>query len=216
MLKHAPGKKLLDYGCGTGDWARELAAGGATVTGIDVSDTAIELARACTSDHVMDIDFRVMDAENLAFEDQSFDLICGTAILHHLRLEKAYSELARTLKPAGVAVFLEPLGHNFLINLYRKLTPGLRTRDEQPLRMNDIRLAGKYFESVETRYFHFTSILSIAFRNFSFFARVVDHMDDVDRFLFRTFPFLRKHAWIVVIEMSIPRERAIEMKKEQT
>src|SRR5712692_5573664 len=110
-------RRVLEYGCGQGSHAFYLAARGAAVTGIDLSDVAIDQGRDRARRERLDVTFRVMDAERLDFEDDSFDLICGVAILHHLDLQKALSEVSRTLRPGGLAVFLEPLGHNPAINL---------------------------------------------------------------------------------------------------
>ena len=105
--------RVLDYGCGEGLWSFYMAERGAKVTAIDISEVAIEQARNR-------IDWRAMDAEDLDLPDDSFDMICGTSILHHLDLEKCYREIARVLSPDGNAVFLEPMGHNPLINLYSR------------------------------------------------------------------------------------------------
>ena len=104
-----------------GSHAHFMATNGAArVVGIDISDVAIEKARgASRAAGIENAEYRRMNAEFLEFDDNSFDLICGTAILHHLDLTRAYSELARVLKPGGLAVFMEPLGHNPLINVYR-------------------------------------------------------------------------------------------------
>jgi len=59
--------------------------------------------------------------------------VCGSGTLHHLYIDAAFKELVRVLKPNGCVVFFEPLGHNFLINLYRKLTPSMHSEDEHPL-----------------------------------------------------------------------------------
>jgi SAM-dependent methyltransferase len=72
--------------------------------------------------------FLVMDAESLGFDEGSFDVVVGSGILHHLALRQS-----RVLRPDGCAVFVDPLGHNIFIRLYRKLTPSMRTADEHPL-----------------------------------------------------------------------------------
>ena len=96
---------------------------GARVTGIDISEVALDLGKARARDQgVEDVMFLVMDAEKMQFEDNSFDLVCGTSILHHLHLSKALRELARILKPQEKAIFIEPIGHNPAINLFRRLT----------------------------------------------------------------------------------------------
>jgi ubiquinone/menaquinone biosynthesis C-methylase UbiE len=79
---------------------------------------------------VVNAQFDVMNAEELEFEDAAFDVIFGSGIIHHLDVPRAYSELARVLAPGGSAVFVEPLGHNPLIRVFRNRTPELRTPDE--------------------------------------------------------------------------------------
>ncbi|MFZ9499844.1 MAG: class I SAM-dependent methyltransferase, partial [Bacteroidia bacterium] len=105
-----PGTLVLEYGCGPGSAAFDLAARGAQVVGIDISEVAIEQSRAKAQELGLVIDFRCMNAESLEFEDNTFDMIVGSAILHHLDLDKAYAELSRCLKPGGRAVFIEPTG----------------------------------------------------------------------------------------------------------
>ena len=51
-----------------------------------------------------------MDAEHTNFPDNSFDVVTGSAILHHLNIENCYQELHRILKKDGHAVFKEPMG----------------------------------------------------------------------------------------------------------
>ena len=129
LLERCQGKRVLEYGCGEGSSAFLLAEQGAAVTGIDISDVRIEHAREQAAElEDPSMSFEVMDAEALAFRDSSFELICGTSIIHHLDLARAFSELRRVLTADGVGIFLEPLGHNPLINLYRARTPELRTR----------------------------------------------------------------------------------------
>ena len=92
MLKtHGYGRRVLEYGCGAGSYAFILAQHGAAVTGIDISTIAIQQARAAAAQAGLPIEFHEMNAEQLEFADGSFDLICGTGILHHLDLAKAKS-----------------------------------------------------------------------------------------------------------------------------
>jgi SAM-dependent methyltransferase len=104
-----------------------------------------------------------MNAEELAFPDGTFDAVCGTGILHHLNLEQAAAEIRRVLKPGGRAVFIEPLGHNPLINLFRRLTPKARTTDEHPLLMKDLHLLEERIGPVEMRFHHLAELLAIPF-----------------------------------------------------
>jgi len=197
---------VLEYGCGAGSGAYRLAHNGAVVTGIDLSEVAIRQAREeAEREGVSDrCEFRVMNAEKLDFPAASFDLVCGTAILHHLDLDRAYSEIARTMKPGGHGVFFEPLGHNPLINAYRRRTPQHRTPDEHPLLETDLELARSYFEHVEASYFHLSTLAAVPLRGRPAFERVLSTLHGIDRALFRIRP-LRKHAWMVILEVAQPR-----------
>jgi SAM-dependent methyltransferase len=206
LQNRCAGKRILEYGCGTGSHAFLLAKKGGDVTGIDISDVAVRKASE-QAGGLPNLSFRVMDAEELTFAPATFDLICGTAILHHLDLRKAFAELARTLRPSGMAVFLEPLGHNPLINLYRRLTPTLRTADEHPLRMDDLRLAEEYFGKVEAHFFHLFSLLAVPVRSSRSFNRVLQWLDAIDASLFSALPITRRFAWATVLTFSQPRSR---------
>jgi SAM-dependent methyltransferase len=200
------GAAVLEYGCGVTNQALFLAdRGAASVIGIDLSEVAVERGNERARSGGYDsVSFRVMDAEDLDFGDNSFDLICGGGILHHLDLSQAYSELSRVLRPSGSAIFVEPLGHNPLINLYRDRTPELRTPDEHPLLMADVEAAEEFFGTVRTRFFHLSGLAAVPFRRLSGFHRIVAALDAVDRLVFRLVPPSRKHAWMVAIELTRP------------
>lgn len=205
LKNHAPGKRVLEYGCGPGSFAFYLVELGAQVTGIDLSEVAIEQARAMAQEKAYAIDFQVMDAEALLFPDNHFDYICGTSILHHLDLASAFNQLARVLRPEGKAIFLEPLDHNPFIKAFRKMTPDLRSSDEHPLRMRDIALAKNYFSAVETHFFHLCSLCTIPLRNRRTFPKILRTADIVDEALFRTLPFMQRFAWTIIVILSKPR-----------
>ena len=155
------GARVLEYGCGRGSSAFELARSGASVTAIDISEAGLDMAREEARSRGLTVEFRMMNAEALEFADTTFDLVCGTAILHHLDLDRSFQEIARVLKPTGVGGFIEPLGHNPLINLYRKLTPKMRTVDEHPLRVEDFDIAKRHFDRVEIGYYHLFSLAEL-------------------------------------------------------
>jgi SAM-dependent methyltransferase len=207
LAKRAPGARALEYGCGPGSRAFHLARQGADVVGIDISPVAIEqAAEQGRAEGLEDkLEFRVMDAEALELEDDSFDIVCGSGIIHHLDLARSYAEIARVLKPDGVGLFTEPLGHNPAINWYRNRTPDMRTVDEHPLLMKDLDLAERWFGDVGARFFTLAPLLAIPLRNRAGFERVVATLDGVDRALFRAIPPLRRQAWMVGLTLTEPR-----------
>jgi SAM-dependent methyltransferase len=196
------GRAVLEYGCGPGSYAFDLVERGAHVVGIDISPVAIELARQTAIDRGLDVTFSVMNAESLDLPDGSFDIVCGSGILHHLDLSRALAEVRRVLKVGGRAVFIEPLGHNPIINWYRRRTPHLRSVDEHPLRMEDMAAFHGNFDRVAVRTFHLTTLAAVPLRKLPGFPLIVSGLDLFDRGLFRAVPPLRKHAWTCVIEVS--------------
>jgi SAM-dependent methyltransferase len=154
------------------------------------------------------VTFYQMNGEALTFPDDTFDLIHGAGILHHMDLQKAFNEICRTLKPTGTAVFIEPMGHNWFINLYRRLTPKLRTPDEHALTMTVLDDVNRYFDRVDLSFFHLASLLSIPFSKQRIFERLLRVLDGVDEVLFRRLPISQRLAWQVVLRLSRPRKQS--------
>ena len=197
------GKQVLEYGCGTGSHAFTLAKRGAKVWGIDISESGTKIATEKASELGVseNTSFQVMDAEVLKFSDDSFDIVCGSGILHHLDLKNSMVEVNRVLRSGGRAVFFEPLGHNPLINLYRKLTPHMRSQDEKPLTIEDLKRIENSFDRMEVRFFHLLSLASVAIRTTPGFQPIKKTLEAMDRILFRV-SWFRKQAWIVVVSLS--------------
>jgi len=198
--------EIIEYGCGTGSYAFSLAKNGAkNVTGIDISSVAIEVAtdKAISEEIEGNLSFEVMNAEELIFNYSSIDLICGSGILHHLELEKAIKQIVNVLKPEGKAIFIEPLGHNIFINLFRSLTPSIPSEDEHPLLESDLALIKRYFKKVEIKYFYLTALGASIFVGFRGFEIILSTLEFIDQMLFKL-PFLQKQAWQVLIQISEP------------
>jgi len=103
----ARGLKVLEIGCGMGTDGAQFAKAGADYTGIDLTEAAIELARKRFALSHLNGEFRVSDAENLDFADESFDLIYSHGVLHHTPdIEAAVREIHRVLKPGGRAIVM--------------------------------------------------------------------------------------------------------------
>ncbi|MGE3724342.1 MAG: class I SAM-dependent methyltransferase [Candidatus Sericytochromatia bacterium] len=96
------GKKVLDIGCGNGYVLSKYAQEGANVTGIDITETAIDLCKKRFDFMNLNGVFQVENAESLPFEDNTFDCVCSMGVLHHTpNPTKAIEEIYRILKPNG-------------------------------------------------------------------------------------------------------------------
>jgi SAM-dependent methyltransferase len=137
------GKKILDYGCGHGMASVVMARRGADVVAIDLSDHYVEETLRRAESNRVAVHAQQSNAEALPFESQTFDAVWGCAILHHLDLKKAASEIKRVLKPGGAGVFCEPWGENPLLDFARRNLPypgKHRTIDEHPFTHKDLSL----------------------------------------------------------------------------
>lgn len=107
----APGRQLLDYGCGPGQTSVLFAKQGYEVRGFDISPGNIARAQALAEQYGLGdrTDFSVQAAEQLAYPSESFDVVVGLDVLHHVDIGAAIPECLRVLKPGGIAVFHEPV-----------------------------------------------------------------------------------------------------------
>ena len=96
------GLTAVDLASGPGYGAAEMASRGADVIGTDFANAMVEVAAALNPD----LTFQQEDAENLSFNDSSFDLaLCTFGMLHFAHPEQALSEVFRVLKPGGKFTF---------------------------------------------------------------------------------------------------------------
>lgn len=148
---------VLNYGCFDGQELMRTFRGQlpSKIVGIDISEKGIAEARRRFGDRA---EFHVMDAHRLDFDDDSFDLVVGRAILHHLDWEVAIKEIKRVLRPGGHAIFIEALGDNPGAKLFRLLTPRARTPDELPLSRKQIQWADTQLGKGEHYFFGLFSV----------------------------------------------------------
>jgi len=209
LLKEFKGKKVLDYGCGDGNISVFLAKNGIDIVGIDIADIRIKNSKKLAVKEGMGdrTSFFVMDAEKTTFPDNYFDGILCTGVLHHLDIEKAFKEIARILKPDGSIICNEPLAYNPIFQLYRRLTPHLRSEWEMHhiLSKKDIKEGEKYFRKVEKRFFHLFSLLAVPFRNSKLFNFVLWPLEKIDLLILKL-PFVKWWAWQIIFILSKPKK----------
>ncbi len=143
MLPNLEGKKILLIGCGTGEETMLLNSFGAyskNIVGIDISRESIKLAK----NTYPSVEFKVMDMNNLEFEDESFDFVYSSLAVHYTaNPEKVYKEVYRVLKKDGL--FLFSLAHPLRWASQKVFIDGEECRVIGCSRNNDkCRVIGKY------------------------------------------------------------------------
>jgi SAM-dependent methyltransferase len=188
---------VLEYGCGALPHSLHLIKSARSIDAIDISDEAIKTAALENS--APNLRLSVMDAMNMSFPDESFDLVFGSGIVHHLDTALSAREIARVLRKGGRAVFWEPLGLNPIINTYRYLTPSARTPDEHPFLPRDIQIFRENFASVEVSFFGLTTLAAVPFRaaHTGEIARKI--LERVDSAILSV-PGVRHLAWYCLID----------------
>lgn len=101
--------RLLDFGSGSGFYALSFAKIGYRVEGFDISEESVAQARRAAEKYGLAdrVSFRVGVAEQLDYDDGSFDVVVGIDILHHVEIGAAIREARRVLKPGGLGLFKE-------------------------------------------------------------------------------------------------------------
>lgn len=202
VRERSRGGTLLEYGCGTGSLAFDLAGDAQRVIGIDISDVAIEHARRHAAQHgLRNVRFLQNNAEAMSLPAGQVDVVAGSGIVHHLDIPRAMREVRRVLRPGGAAIFAEPLGHNPVLNWYRNRTPELRTPDEHPLLIADLRAIGREFASLQVTYFGLIApLLGLVSREVKAGSPLTRCVWWLDRALCRI-PLVRRYAWYCILEV---------------
>jgi len=154
-----PDSALLELGCGTGYFTQEIAKTGANIVAIDISSELLKIAENNVQDK--NVSFKEENAYNMTFEDNRFDYILGSSVLHHLDIKKAISEIYRVLKDGGVIAFTEPNMMNPQIALQKNIPYLKRKLGDSPdetafFRWSITRMLKKQgFKKIEIKTFDF-------------------------------------------------------------
>jgi 2-polyprenyl-3-methyl-5-hydroxy-6-metoxy-1,4-benzoquinol methylase len=218
MLGDLKGKKVLDLGCGLGEAAVYFAMQGADVTASDLSPGMLQTAQKVAERYQVKITPHVSPAEKTGLPDSSFDVVYAANVLHHSEIPKVLDEVRRILKPGGTFVSWDPLIHNPAINVYRRLAMGVRTVDEHPLHIGELRGFKDRFQSVNYRCFWLSALL--IFVKFYFIDRInpskerywkkilsdskklealYTPLEKLDKVLLKLFPWAGRYGWNIVI-----------------
>jgi ubiquinone/menaquinone biosynthesis C-methylase UbiE len=211
------GKYLLDLGCGAGESSVYFARHGAHCIAGDYSSGMLRATNALAQRYGVDIDTRKINAIKLEFANNTFDIVYASNILHHVDADKALHEIHRVLKPGGFACMWEPLKHNPIINVYRRMATEVRTADEKPLSIFFIDKVKRLFSQVTYDTFwlstlwillrfyliervdpnkerYWKKILVEEFR----LRRTYNRLERIDYFL-KKIPIMRRLAWTLAM-----------------
>ncbi len=200
IKSNAKGAEILDYGCGVGSFVEKVTEfEPKKIVGIDISEVSINKAKERAKELKTNINFIVGNCEKTRFPNNSFDIVYGSGILHHLQINTCLDEIHRVLKSKGSLVFIEPLGTNPIINFYRKFTPKSRSEDEHPLMDKDFKYIKNKFTDTEIKYYGLLTLIFFPFyrspNTSSFFKLLVIF----DQYLFKL-KFFQWFAWSVLIK----------------
>jgi SAM-dependent methyltransferase len=205
-------KRVLVFGCGDDNTTVLLALKGAEVWAFDISEEAIRLQeKMALANDVQDrIHLFVCAAEEFPFAPNSFDLIVGTAILHHIpdHLSRLPQQLAPVLDRNGRALFVEPVILSPALGRLMAWLPGHQdiSPGERQLTDGDIGHFGKCFR-VTPHYFCFLArldrfILNMPLEDAPAWQRLIVNV--IHRFdsIILSVSFLNRLAGVAVLELS--------------
>ncbi len=102
------GKKILDYGCGTGRWVEFFRSYGMEYTGVDLSTEMVRIA----AERFSDAKFAALSADGIQYPSRAFDIVCSIAVIHHNPYNEQtliLQELSRIIKFKGFLVLFESI-----------------------------------------------------------------------------------------------------------
>lgn len=147
------GLTVLELGTGLGEASVWFATRGARVISTDLSGGMLRLVGRVAALHGTTVDAVQMDGAVLALPDASVDVVYGANVLHHVDTAACLREVHRVLKPGGRGAFWDPVRYNPVINVYRRMAGQVRSVDEHPLGVGDLRTMRSLFRGVRVRFF---------------------------------------------------------------
>lgn len=132
-------KKLLEVGCGVGIDLVRFARGGALVSGIDLAEVSIDLARRYFEQEGLEANLQVMNGEAMTFPDASFDVVYAHGVLQYTaNAFKMVEEIYRVLEPGGEAILMVYNKYSWLNALSKLMKVELEHEDAPALRKYSI------------------------------------------------------------------------------
>jgi 2-polyprenyl-3-methyl-5-hydroxy-6-metoxy-1,4-benzoquinol methylase len=203
LLGNVRGKTIVDLGCGEGLNTVLLAALGAHVISVDISDQSLELTGKRAEANGVDKNVTLIhsNAMTIPVNDAYADGVLCAAILHHVDCIVTARQIRRILKPGGIASFLEPVTGTGWFSKFKSFIPKPEhvSDDERPLTPEQIRMISRCVgKPGRSRHFMVSTRLLARCGVHSF--AVIKKSHELDAWLLRRFPFTRALASPVVWE----------------
>jgi 2-polyprenyl-3-methyl-5-hydroxy-6-metoxy-1,4-benzoquinol methylase len=210
--RDAGARRLLDFGCGVGIDSIRFAILGFDVSGFDITPRCVEAAKQLAATYHLSesTHFSVQASESLTYPNESFDVVVGVDILHHVDVSASVAECMRVLKRGGVAVFKEwvdvalfdRIRNTALVSLFfpkeRNLDAYI-TEDERKLNAQDLAIIRNLCPTMTERRFYIFARLDRLLRSQN--ERSASFMERVDWWLCSKIPSLSKLGGSVVLEL---------------
>lgn len=205
LMGDLTGKSFLDYGCGMGEEAIYAAKLGAIVTAIDISQVGIDITRKRAEHNglVDRVTAQVMKGNPTEFSAESFDVVHGLGILHHIGLDESLTEIKRILKPGGIGIFLEPMGSSAAVERMKnwmivKLADKKDTREvtdlEEAIRFKDLMKFSEKFSYFRVYPYHLLTRARVLIPR-----QLHNLVWKTDHYTLKILPFMRHYAGAAVI-----------------
>ncbi len=216
-MQNIKGSLILDLGCGAGENSVYFTLKGANCIATDYSDGMLHVVDELAANYNVKVKTQVVDAMKIPFPDNTFDFVYIANTLHHVDFDKCTKEIYRVLKKGGKMLSWDPLMHNPVINVYRRMATKVRTEDEHPLNINVAKKLSTFFSKVEYDTFWFATLwIFVRFyliekvhpNDEPYWKKIISdeerlrsrylRLEKIDTFL-KKIPFLKRYAWNIAI-----------------
>lgn len=194
-------KKILEIGPGKGYNLLQFVKLGANVTAIDISKNSLELSKELLGKHGLSnkVKFLQMDAHNLRFKKNQFDIVFMHSILMHLEPMRVARQCKRVLKNNGVLLFIEPIDGNPLIKLYRLIFSDFKETHPKYISYRQIIEISNLFQIAKIKGFYLFSFACLIFwRSNLLYELACRILKGLENILLMLFPPLEKKALLYV------------------